>query len=127
MMDGGVTHSSNIYIIVYIIISTRAGGGDRKRRNCKAQDRRYLAVGVLFCLLFSFSFSLFCPFFAFCFFFFFVFCYCKTSGASSPEWVKPTAEGGGICFSVHVYLFCNLQFCFMCVVGFVFCLHSQYG
>jgi hypothetical protein len=54
------------------------------------------------------------------FFFFFILYYYKTSGASSPEWVKPTAQGGGICFSVHVLLFRNFQFCFMFVVGFVF-------
>jgi hypothetical protein len=37
-----------------------------------------------------------------------------TSGASSPEWVKPTAEGGGICFR---------SICFWFVIcSFVICL-----
>jgi hypothetical protein len=48
--------------------------------------------------------------FAFLFvFFFFFFCVCfhsdvyfPTSGASSPEWVKPTAEGGGLFLLVFV-------------------------
>jgi hypothetical protein len=53
-------------------------------------------------------------------------CYFLTSGASSPEWVKPTAEGGGLfvaflCFCVRLLStmlcigFCFLRACFIFV------------
>jgi hypothetical protein len=51
-----------------------------------------------------------------------------TSGASSPEWVKPTAEGGGLlviyCLS---YLRCFCDFTFLLYVRFLLCPHSHYG
>jgi hypothetical protein len=76
-------------------------------------------IGDIWLWVFCFDYLLHFPFPSFVLFFC-CFCYWKTSGASSPEWVKPTAEGGGICFSVDVFPFRNLQFCFMFVVGFVF-------
>jgi hypothetical protein len=51
--------------------------------------------------------------------------YFLTSGASSPEWVYPTAEGGGgIGFLFSMFLFRNLEllyvcFCFVFVFVFV--------
>jgi hypothetical protein len=41
-------------------------------------------------------------------------CLFPYQGASSPEWVKPTAEGGRIGFSVCLFLFCNLQLLYVC-------------
>jgi hypothetical protein len=43
-----------------------------------------------------------------------IYVYFLTSGASSPEWVKPTAEGGGICFR-------SIRFWFV-ICSFVICL-----
>jgi hypothetical protein len=51
-----------------------------------------------------------------------------TSGASSPEWVKPAAEGGGLlvfCFQVYLLAFSDLRFCYMFPI--LFYLHSHYS
>jgi hypothetical protein len=45
--------------------------------------------------------------------------YFLTSGASSLEWVKPTAEGGGICFLFICVCFVLCSFV-ICVFFFVF-------
>jgi hypothetical protein len=46
-----------------------------------------------------------------------------TSGASSPEWVKPAAEGGGLL--VFCFLFFSLAFCVLRFLFYVrICLHS---
>jgi hypothetical protein len=66
-----------------------------------------------------------------CFFVFFrlfptCFCYCKTSRVSSPEWVQPAAERGGLfgmCFCVDFLAFSSLSLlCVLCI-----CPHSQLG
>jgi hypothetical protein len=74
----------------------------------------------------------------FCFYFFYIYfqsdVYFLTSGASSPEWVKPTAEGGGLSLLV-VFLLYFLFFFFLSqdvkllflVCEHVFCPHSLHG
>jgi hypothetical protein len=50
------------------------------------------------------------------------------SGASSPEWVKPTAEGGGLLvIYVLSYLRWFCDFTFLSYFRFLFCPHSHYG
>jgi hypothetical protein len=51
-----------------------------------------------------------------------------TSGASSPGWVKPAAEGGGLlvfCVQIYLLAFSDLRLSYMFAV--LFCLHSHYG
>jgi hypothetical protein len=45
-----------------------------------------------------------------------------TSGASSPEWVKPAAEGGQLlvfCFQLYLLAFGDLRFSYMFAIIFV--------
>jgi hypothetical protein len=67
----------------------------------------------------------FCVSFPICFSFYWL--SYSTSGASSPDWVQPTAEGGGlsrICFRVNVLAFRDLfsSLCLLCI-----CLHTHHG
>jgi hypothetical protein len=44
------------------------------------------------------------------------------SGASSPEWVKPTAEGGGLEFRMFVLSFLWFGLCYVsCFVLIMYC------
>jgi hypothetical protein len=40
-----------------------------------------------------------------------------SSGVSSPKWVKPAAEGGGLlvvfCFQSYLITVCDLRFCYL--------------
>jgi hypothetical protein len=80
-----------------------------------------ISISLPFLFFFAFYFSLLCLQ-ATCLLFF------LTSGASSPEWVKPTARGGGLLvFYVLSYLHHICHFTFLLYFMFVFCPHSHYG
>jgi hypothetical protein len=91
MMDGGVSHLSKK-------VRQRVRGGIGQSRVSTEGAITYFAIH------FCFSFPI-----CFCFYWL---SYCSTSGASSPEWVQPTAEGGGlfgIYFHVNVLAFRDLS------------------
>jgi hypothetical protein len=102
-MDGDVSHSSEIKLLTF-------------RRDV----RLFLCFSFFFVVLSSYChvhsmlysvFVLSRLFFSF------------TSGASSPEWVKPAAEGGGllrICFLFICLLFVICSFCYMFAFVFVY-------
>jgi hypothetical protein len=87
MMDGDVSHSSELKVLTLGV---------------EAVADAVCTIVFLFLLLHSYVYkpSVYFPFFFFFFFF-------LTSGASSPEWIKPTAEGGGLWGSM---------FCLICVL-----------
>jgi hypothetical protein len=105
MMDGALSHSSEIKLLTF-------------RRTvrfflCFSFPSLSFHLTVISTMLYLFVLSRL----------FFLF----TSGASSPEWVKPAAEGGGllgICFlfSYLLFVICSSVVCLLC-----FCLHSHHG
>jgi hypothetical protein len=102
MMDGGVSHLSKK-------VQQRS-----QRRNCKIQDS-LKSARMLLSLISHFISVLYWL------------SYCSTSGTSSPKWVQPAAEGGGlfgICIRVN---FLALRDLFSLLCLFCFCLHSQHG
>jgi hypothetical protein len=112
MMDGDVSHSSDLKVLTLGVEVV-----------AEAVCTVVFPILLLHCYVykpsvyFSFSFS----------FFFFSFSF-LTSGASSPEWVKPTAEGGGLLgIYVSSYLHCFCDFTFLLYFRFLFCPHSHYG
>jgi hypothetical protein len=70
MMDGDVSHSSEFKLLT---------------RGVEVIAKVVCTIVFLFLLLHCYVYKL-CVYFSFF----------LTSGASSPEWVKPTAEGGGL-------------------------------
>jgi hypothetical protein len=105
MMDGDVSHSSELKLLTLGV---------------KMVAEVVCTIVFLSLLLHCYVYKP-CVYFPFFFFFFFFF---LTSGASSPEWVKPTAEGGGL-LGIYVlsYLHCFfviLHFCY--ILGF-YCVH----
>jgi hypothetical protein len=110
MMDGDVSHSSDLKVLTLgVEVATEAA--------CAI----VFLIRLLHCYVYKrsvdFSFSFL--------FFFFSF---LTSGASSPEWLKPTAEGGGLLgIFVSSYLRCFCDFTFLLYFRFLFCPHRHYG
>jgi hypothetical protein len=108
MMDGDVSHSSEFKLFT---LGVEVGA-------------EVVCISISFPLLFfsSFYFTVMFTSYAFIFIFF------LTSGASSPEWVKPTAEGGGLLvIYVLSYLRWFCDFIFLLYFRFLFCPHSHYG
>jgi hypothetical protein len=97
-MDGDVSHSSEIKLLTF-------------RRD----------VRLLLCFPFSFvALPSYCHvhfYVVFCFFVLSRLFFSFTRGASSPEWVKPAAEGEGICFLFICFLFVT---CSSVMFAFVF-------
>jgi hypothetical protein len=87
--------------------------------------QKSLLLDVTFLSLISFLFFL-SLFFLYvhlvcvCFVFVFLNVHFLTSGASSPEWVKPTAEGEGICFRFMGFCFAISSFFICLFVVFVY-------
>jgi hypothetical protein len=105
MMDGDVSHSSELKLLTLGV---------------EVVAEVVCTVVFLFLLLHCYVYKP-CVYFPF-------FCFFLTSGASSPEWVKPTAEGGGL-LGIYVlsYLRCFCDFTFLLYFRFLFCPHSHYG
>jgi hypothetical protein len=103
MMDGDVSHSSEFKLLTLGV---------------EVVAEVVCTIVFLFLLLHCYVYKL-CVYFSFFF---------LTSGASSPEWVKPTAEGGGLLvIYVLSYLRCFCDFTFLLYFRFLFCPHSHYG
>jgi hypothetical protein len=109
-MDGDVSHSSELKVLTLGV---------------EVVAEAVCTIVFLFHLLHCYVYK---PSVYFSFFFFFFFSFFLTSGASSPEWVKPTAEGGGLLgIWVLSYLRCFCDFTFLLYFRFLFCPHSHYG
>jgi hypothetical protein len=87
MMDGDVSHSSEFKLLTLGV---------------EVVAEVVCTIVFLFLLLHCYVYKL-CVYFSFF----------LTSGASSPEWVKPTAEGGGL---LGIYALSCVVFCVVLVI-----------